>query len=100
MAFVKVADIRDLPPGELIEFERGFESYAICNVDGEIRAVWGSCPHHGGPLGQGGLQGGMITCPWHMWPFDSATGECGLNPAVKIPVYKVRVVGDAVEVDL
>ena len=83
-----------------MEYERGQELYAVCNVNGEIRALSGVCPHQGGPLGEGALDGAMITCPWHMWEFDSETGQCTLNPDLRIPVYTARLHGDAVEVDL
>ena len=61
-------------PVRLLEIVRGNDLYALCNVDGEVRAMAGVCPHHGGPLGQGALDGALVTCPWHAWQFDSATG--------------------------
>lgn len=100
MAWTKLATVRELPPGSLIEIERGDDLYAICNVEGGIRAISGVCPHQGGPLGAGHLNGTLVTCPWHMWEFDSSTGACAFNPDLKIPVYAVRVEGDEVLVDL
>jgi nitrite reductase/ring-hydroxylating ferredoxin subunit len=100
MPWTKLAATSELPPGALIEVERGDDMYAICNVNGEIRAVHGVCPHHGGPLGAGALNGDLIACPWHMWEFDSTTGACAFNAEVKIPTYPVRVEGDAVLVDI
>lgn len=100
MPYVKVAPVRDLPPGGLLEYERGDDLYAICNVNGELRAMYGVCPHQGGPLGEGALNGPMVICPWHMWEFDSKTGECALNPSLRLPVYAVRVNGEDVEADL
>jgi nitrite reductase/ring-hydroxylating ferredoxin subunit len=34
------------------------------------------CPHEGYPLSEGEVQGGVLTCKWHNWKFDLATGEC------------------------
>ena len=53
---------------------------ALFNVDGDFFAVDNSCPHRGGPLGEGYLQGRVVTCPWHGWQFDVTTGASPLNP--------------------
>jgi nitrite reductase/ring-hydroxylating ferredoxin subunit len=100
MAFQKLASTDELPPGALIEVVRGKDLFALCNVGGDIRALAGVCPHHGGPLGQGALAEGLVSCPWHAWPFDTATGACTFNEAVRIPTYPVRIEGMDVLVDV
>ncbi|MEP6715921.1 MAG: Rieske 2Fe-2S domain-containing protein [Terriglobia bacterium] len=100
MAWEKLLALSELPPGTLVEAERGDDVYAICNVWGDVRALSGLCPHRGGPLGEGVLNGGTITCPWHMWEFDSATGACTFNESVKVPVYPTRLEDGAVLVDI
>jgi nitrite reductase (NADH) small subunit len=95
-----MARTADLPPGTVIEVEHGDDLVAICNVAGELRAIDGRCPHQGGPLGEGVLTGGTVACPWHMWEFDTRTGECGFNPNLKLAVYPVREQGGEVLVDL
>ena len=76
------------------------ERYAVCNVGGELHAVSGVCPHRGGPLGQGALNGNNITCPWHAWEFDCRTGEYDIDPAKRIPTYEVKVEGGDVFLDI
>jgi nitrite reductase (NADH) small subunit len=100
MAFTKLASADELPEGSLIEVVVGNDLYALCNVAGEVRAIHGICPHHGGPLGQGALDGSMVTCPWHMWQFDSATGACAFNNELRIPTFPVRVEGGQIMVDI
>jgi nitrite reductase/ring-hydroxylating ferredoxin subunit len=100
MAWEKLADVSEVPEGALIEVVRGRELYALCNVAGEVRAMAGVCPHHGGPLGQGGLEGSIVSCPWHAWPFDTKTGACEFNPDLRVPVYEVRVEGADILVDI
>lgn len=100
MAFQKLASLAELPPGSLIEIVRGDDLYALCNVDGEVRALSGVCPHAGGPLGMGALDGGIVTCPFHMWQFDSATGACDLDDSICVPTYPVRVEGGEILVDI
>ncbi len=100
MAWTKFAVLADLPPGALREVERGNDRYALCNVGGEVRALAGDCPHQGGPLGEGALNGELITCPWHMWEFDSRTGVCAFNPGM-IPTFAVKIEnGDIIRVDI
>jgi nitrite reductase (NADH) small subunit len=100
MAYRKLALLEDLPQGSLLEVEHGRDLYVLCNVAGEVRALSGVCPHHGGPLGQGALDGSLVTCPWHAWQFDSATGKCAFNPELRIPTYAVRIEAEQILVDL
>jgi nitrite reductase (NADH) small subunit len=100
MAFRKLASLEEVPPGTLIEIVDDDQLYALCNVAGEIRAMSGFCPHNGGPLGQGALDGSIVTCPWHGWEFDSKTGVCTFNDNIKVPVYPVRIEDDKILVDL
>jgi nitrite reductase (NADH) small subunit len=100
MAWTELATLADLPPGALIEVERGEDRYALCNVGGEIRALWGVCPHHGGPLGEGALNGDLVACPWHMWEFHSGTGACAMNESLCIATFPVKIEGGAVMVDI
>ena len=76
------------------------ESYAICNVRGEIHALEGTCPHAGGPLGEGALHGGTLVCPWHGWEYDCISGENTMDPDTKLTKYAVTVRGDDILVDL
>jgi nitrite reductase (NADH) small subunit len=100
MAYTKLASLNELPEGALIEVIQGETPYALCNVAGEIRAISGVCPHHGGPLGQGSLDGSTVTCPWHAYEFDSGTGVCLFSDGLRIPTYPVRIEAGEILVDL
>ncbi len=63
--FVKVATLSDLPPGTAKAVEVGGNSFALYNVGGTVYATTNTCPHRGGPLGEGELNESVITCPWH-----------------------------------
>ena len=89
-----------LAPGEVTEVIIGGTAIAICNVDGEYHAVSNSCPHAGGPLGEGEMSGSLLRCPYHGWTYDVATGACQTNPEVKVPVYTVHIEREAVCVKL
>ncbi len=100
MAWTRIAARSELPSDALIEVEINGRYIAVCNVGGEIRALDGTCPHQGGPLGEGALNGEFVTCPWHMWDFHSETGACSFNDRVRVAVYPVRLEGEAVLADL
>lgn len=91
MPFVKVADARELPPNSVLEIFVDAEPVALCNIDGRIHALSGTCPHRGGPLGQGAINGASVTCPWHAWDFDCRTGENDFDPTQRVAVYAVKM---------
>lgn len=99
-ASLKVCAIKELPPGACRVVRAGDVELAAYNVDGTIYATGNCCPHRGGPLGEGTLDQGVVTCPWHSWQFDCATGVCLDNPRIKVPTYPVQVDGDDVLVSL
>ena len=94
--FVKMATLEELPPGSAREVEHEGRIYALFNVDGEISAIDGVCPHQGGPLAEGRLDGTCVVCPWHGWRFDVRSGKTPLGPKIKQPVYEVKVEGQDV----
>ena len=99
MAFVKVASLASLPPGTVTEVTVGDASYAICNVQGELHALDGICPHAGGPLGQGNVQDNLVICPWHEWAYDCRTGENDYDTGVKLDRFQVKAEGDDILLD-
>jgi nitrite reductase/ring-hydroxylating ferredoxin subunit len=98
--FVKMATLDELPPGGSKEVEHEGRIYALFNVGGTIAAIDGVCPHQGGPLADGELEGTMVTCPWHAWRFDVLTGKTPLGPKIKQAVYEVKVEGRDVLVNV
>ena len=97
---VKVALVGEVPAGEGRVFEMNGRALAVFNVDGRFYATDNDCPHRGGPLGDGDLDGPVIRCPWHAWRWDVTTGANVNNPAVTVACFPVTVEGDAIFVDL
>src|SRR2546427_7356751 len=70
--------IRRPPRSTLFPYTTLFRS--LFNVDGTYYAINNSCAHRGGPLGEGELDGRVVTCPWHAWRWDVTTGANINNP--------------------
>ena len=100
MGFVRAAKVGDLPPGTIREFQVEGKSVALANVDGQFHAIDGICIHRGGPLGDGVLEGAVVTCPWHGWQYDVRTGRVGQNPKVGVACYAVEVRGEEIFVNV
>jgi nitrite reductase/ring-hydroxylating ferredoxin subunit len=59
------------------------------------------CPHMSGPLGYGRVVDGQVICPWHFFRFDTVTGETiACESMMKLEVYRVKVIGGNVYVEL
>ena len=98
--FVTVARVEDVPPGSVVAVEAGGEPIALANVGGALHAVQGECLHLQGPLGEGWLEGAVLTCPWHGWQYDVRTGENEFDRAICLRTYPVQVEDGEVGVDV
>ena len=91
---MRVAGAGDVPPGQARAFAVGSFEVAIFNVGGAFYALENSCPHQGGPLADGWLEGPFITCPWHAWCFDVRTGSMTLGEFARVARFDVRRLND------
>ncbi|MGH9751132.1 MAG: Rieske (2Fe-2S) protein [Candidatus Polarisedimenticolia bacterium] len=98
--YTKVAVLEEIPEGAARAVEAGGTAFALYNVGGRIYATRNTCPHRGGPLGEGDLDAAVITCPWHGFRFDVTSGACLTNPALALGCVAVRIEGRDVLVDL
>lgn len=98
--FVKVSKKNEIPADTGKYVEVNGKEIALFSVSGKIYAINHTCPHQGGPLAEGGIDGSVVTCPWHGWSFDVTSGECTFNPAVKQATFKVKEEGEDVFVEV
>ncbi len=89
--FIDIAGVEDVPVGRVRTFSAGARPIAVCHTDTGFYALDNTCPHRGGPLGQGDLIGDELVCPWHLWGFDVATGTCLGNREAGVAAHEVRV---------
>jgi nitrite reductase/ring-hydroxylating ferredoxin subunit len=97
---VKLGAVGEIPPGEGRVVEAGSTTLAVFNVDGRFYAVSNACPHRGGPLGEGELEGCVVRCPWHAWRWDVTTGANATSPGMKVACFPVTVDDGVLVVDL
>jgi nitrite reductase/ring-hydroxylating ferredoxin subunit len=89
--FAPAIAVADLPPGKGVDVVVNGRAIALFNVDGTFHALAGRCPHRGGPLGEGFLDGSQVSCPWHNYTFDVTTGENVVSADLKVVRYEVKV---------
>jgi nitrite reductase (NADH) small subunit len=100
MAFVRTVKVAEVPAGTIRELQVEGKAVAVANVDGKIYAMNNTCLHRGGPLGEGSLEGKVVTCPWHGWQFDVTNGKAVQNPAAGVDCYQTEVRGEDIFIDL
>ena len=98
--FIKIAALSDIEDGSIRTVEHDGKKLAVARVGGKIHVIENTCCHRGGPLGEGTLNENVVTCPWHGWRFDVATGACLNNPAGKVASYETKVENDQLFVKL
>ena len=96
--FVKAASLSDLAAGTAKIVVVNGKEIALYNLDGKVYATDNICLHQGGPLGEGMLEGDVITCPWHMWQYNVRTGENLDDKSLKLATYPVQIDGNDIKV--
>ena len=86
----KLPDCRDLPPqsGRVVVVDE--KPVAVFNIDGNFTAMDNRWPHRGGSLGDGEVEGRIVTCPWHGWQFNCRTGQAVESEAVTVETYPLE----------
>jgi nitrite reductase/ring-hydroxylating ferredoxin subunit/DMSO/TMAO reductase YedYZ heme-binding membrane subunit len=92
--WLDIGDPAEVPDGRAKTVcVRGRERVAVFRHAGGLSAVSAVCAHQGGPLGEGRILDGCITCPWHGWEYRPSDG-CSPPPfAERLPTYRVRIAG-------
>ncbi len=93
--FVKVAQVSEIRPGDMMMVNVGPDQVLLANVDGAIYACEDICSHAYASLSEGDINGTEIECPLHGALFNVTTGE-PLTPPAEDPVkvFPVQIEGD------
>ena len=94
------AKTSDLAEGGAQTLKISEETIALFRVDGKFYAVQNRCLHRGGPLADGHVESGVVTCPWHGWEFDVKTAECRTMQGAKLKKYNTKVEKDEIYIEI
>ncbi|MEL7090079.1 MAG: Rieske 2Fe-2S domain-containing protein, partial [Planctomycetota bacterium] len=75
------------------------ERIAVLRYDGRVSAVSNVCAHQHGPLGEGKVVDGCLTCPWHGYQYHPHNGQSPPPYTEKIPTYQVKIEGTRILVN-
>jgi DMSO/TMAO reductase YedYZ heme-binding membrane subunit len=90
--FVEVCDLESIPDGRATVVNLGGERVAVFRIGNQAAALSNVCQHQNGPLGEGRIIDGCVTCPWHGYQYDPFTG-CSPPPYTdRVPVFRTKIV--------
>ena len=92
--------VADLTPGEGRAYVIDGKQVAVFLLtDGTLRATDAVCPHRGGPLADGQIDGSVVVCPLHQYAFSLDTGTCA-DDVGSVGVYQARIAGGEIQVGI
>ena len=94
--FVQVCDVRDVEESRAKIFCIAEERIAVYRHENKIYAIHNVCKHQGGPLGEGKILDGCITCPWHGYQYLPHNGQSPPPFTEKVSTYKVKITGNTI----
>ena len=97
---VKVASLDEVREGAGMVVRADEATLALFRIEGRCYAIANACPHKGGPLAEGDLEGAVVHCPWHGWAWNVTTGVNVRQPDRKVACYPVSVENGEVYVEL
>ena len=75
------------------------ERVAIFKYDGKVSAISNVCRHQNGPLGEGKIIDGCVTCPWHGYQYSPETGASPPPFTERVATFKTRIIDGRVLID-
>jgi len=94
--FVEVCKVDRIPEKCATIVSLSGERVAVFRYDGKVSAISNVCQHQNGPLGEGRIIDGCVTCPWHGYQYKPESGAAPAPFKEKIPTFRVKVVEGAV----
>lgn len=106
MDFIDIAAVDEIAVGKMKSFSIKGKEILVVNYDGKYYATSGKCPHMGGDLSKGRLDGKNVICPRHGSKFDITTGNCIKGPKIgflnlktkNITSFNVNLEGNRIQV--
>lgn len=98
---IKISEKKAFDTKNSISVDVKGQKVAVFKINEQYYGMSETCPHRGGPLSEGKLNGTIVTCPWHGAKFDVTTGKV-MGPPAKSDVscFKIFVDGDDIKIEL
>ncbi|MEO1210804.1 MAG: Rieske 2Fe-2S domain-containing protein [Cyanobacteria bacterium J06638_20] len=94
--FVDVGRLSEISENRAKVVTLAGERVAIFKYDGKVAAISNVCQHQNGPLGEGKVIDGCITCPWHGYQYRPEDGASPPPFTEKVPIFEVKLQGDQI----
>jgi methionine sulfoxide reductase heme-binding subunit len=94
--FVEVCKADRIPESRATIVSLSGERVAVFKYDGKVSAISNVCQHQNGPLGEGRIIDGCVTCPWHGYQYQPESGAAPSPFKEKIPTFRVKVLDGTV----
>jgi len=99
--WVELCEVSAIPPRGAICVDAGDNRIALFRTnDDEVFALEDKCPHKQGPLSQGIVHDGCVTCPLHNWVISLSTGQAQGADEGQVTTYPIRVEEGKVQLDI
>jgi nitrite reductase (NADH) small subunit len=99
--WLPVGHVDDIPVRGARSVKHGALTIAMFRTaDNAIHAIEDKCPHKGGPLSQGIVHDGCVTCPLHNWVISLKTGKALGADTGSVRTFAVKVEGQVIHLDL
>ena len=94
--FIEVGEVRSIPENRAKVVTLSGERVAVFRYGGKVSAISNVCRHQNGPLGEGRIIDGCITCPWHGYQYLPDSGASPPPFTEKVPTFQTKIVGTKV----
>ncbi len=97
--WLKVCEVGEIEEDRAKIFTVGNERVAVFKYEGKLSAVHNVCKHQGGPLGEGKIIDGCITCPWHGYQYLPGNGQSPPPFTEKVATYELKLKGSMIYIN-
>jgi nitrite reductase/ring-hydroxylating ferredoxin subunit len=97
--FVEVGIVEGFEEGRAKIFQVNGERVAVFLHEGKLFGIHNECKHQGGPLGEGKIVDGCITCPWHGYQYFPKNGQSPPPFKEKVRTYALQIISGRLYID-
>ena len=97
--WLKVCNVNEIVESRAKIFTVKNERVAIFKNEGKLSAIHNVCKHQGGPLGEGKIVDGCVTCPWHGYQYLPHNGQSPAPFTEKVNTYELKVIENLIYIN-